>query len=168
MQVTVKGNPVTIGGDREVKVGDEAPRAVVTTRDLQDLEVGGAKGKVQVLITVPSLDTPVCATETRKFNEKLADFPVDAVVISMDLPFAADRFCSTEGIDRITVASDFRNRDFGRNYGVIIQEGPLRGLLARTIFVVDPEGKVVYRQIVPEVTSEPDYDDLLNFLRSLG
>ncbi len=167
MQVMLKGTPVAIGGDREVKVGDEAPRAVVTTRDLQDTEVGGKKENIQVLITVPSLDTPVCATETRKFNERLADFPVEAVVISMDLPFAADRFCTTEGIDHLTVASDFRDRDFGRKYGVLIQEGPLRGLLARTIFVVDPEGKVVYRQIVPEITSEPDYDDVLNFLKTL-
>jgi len=168
MQVMLRGNPVAIGGDREVKVGDVAPQAVVTTRDLQDLEVGGGKGKVQVLITVPSLDTSVCAAETRKFNERLAGFPVDAVVISMDLPFAANRFCSTEGIDRLTVASDFRNRDFGRKYGVIVQEGPLRGLLARTIFVVDPEGKVVYRQIVPEITNEPDYDEVLDFLKTLG
>lgn len=167
MQVTLKGNPVAIGGDKLVEVGDLAPVATVTTKDLEDLQVGGAKEKVQVLITVPSLDTSVCATETRKFNEKLAALPVDAVVISMDLPFAAARFCSTEGIENLTVASDFRNRDFGRKYGVIIQEGPLRGLLARTIFVVDPTGKVVYRQIVPEITSEPDYDEVLNFLKNL-
>lgn len=167
MQVTLKGTPVAIGGDKLVEVGDPAPVATVTTKDLQEIQVGGARGTVQVLISVPSLDTSVCATETRKFNERLAELPVEAVVISMDLPFAAQRFCSAEGIENLTVASDFRNRDFGRKYGVIIQEGPLRGLLARTIFVVDPDGKVVYRQIVPEITSEPDYDEVLGFLKDL-
>ncbi len=167
MEVMLKGQPVRVGGDREVRVGDAAPEVPVVSRDLETIVVGGARGKVQVLITVPSLDTPVCATETRTFNEKLAQMDVDAVVISMDLPFAAQRFCTTEGIDNLTVASDYRDRAFGRAYGVLIQEGPLAGLLARTIFVVDPEGRVVYRQIVPEITQEPDYEDVLKALQNL-
>lgn len=167
MVVTLKGNPIKIGGDREVRVGDLAPEAQVVTQELEEITVGGAKGRIQVLISVPSLDTSVCATETRTFNQKLASLDVDAVVISMDLPFASQRFCSTEGITNLTVASDFRNRAFGRAYGVIIQEGPLKGLLARTIFIVDPEGKVTYRQIVPEITQEPDDEEVLNAVRSL-
>ncbi len=169
LQVTLKGSPVQVGGDRIVKVGDKAPRVVVVTKDLAEKTVGGATGKVQVLITVPSLDTSVCALETKRFNEKLAAFgdQVDGTVISMDLPFAAQRFCTAEGIENVEVASDFRDRAFGRNYGVVILEGPLQGLLARVVFVVDPEGRVVYKQVVPEITHEPNYDDVLNTLKGL-
>ncbi len=167
LQVTLKGQPVAVGGDRLVQVGDPAPRVVVVTKDLQERAVGGATGKLQVLITVPSLDTEVCALETKRFNEQLAAFgdSVEGVVISMDLPFAARRFCTAEGIDNVEVASDFRDRAFGRNYGVVIQEGPLQGLLARVVFLVDPEGRVVYKQVVPEITHEPNYEDVLAALR---
>ena len=169
LQVTLKGHPVKVGGDRIVKVGNEAPEVVVVTKDLAEKTVGGARGKVQVLIAVPSLDTEVCALETKRFNEKLAAFgdPVEGTVISMDLPFAAKRFCTAEGIENVEVASDFRDRAFGRNYGVIILEGPLQGLLARVVFVVDPAGRVAYKQVVPEITQEPNYEDVLAAVRKL-
>ncbi len=168
MKVKFKGQEVQIGNGIELKVGDKAPVARVVTTDLQEIEVGGSKDKVQVLITVPSLDTPVCATETKRFNELIANkegiFPV---VISMDLPFASKRFCTTEGVDNLIVASDFRYGEFKRNYGIEIKEGPLAGLLARTIFVVDKDGAIRYIQIVPEITQEPDYDDVIKTIEQI-
>ena len=155
----LKGNEVNLAGN-EVNVGDKAPEVTVVNSDgLADKTVGGAQGKKQLLIVVPSLDTPVCATETRNFNAKAAELEgVDVTVISMDLPFAAGRFCSTEGIDNLTVASDFRNKDFANAYGVLIADGALAGVTARAIFVIDENGIVTYKEIVPEITEEPNYD----------
>jgi thiol peroxidase len=157
-----KGNEVKLAGN-EVNVGDKAPEVTVVNSDgLADKKVGGAQEKVQLLVVVPSLDTPVCAVETRKFNEKAAEIEgVDTTVISMDLPFAAGRFCSAEGIENLTVASDFRNKDFANAYGVLIAEGPLAGVTARAIFVIDKEGTIVYKQLVPEITEEPEYEEAL-------
>jgi len=157
-----KGNEVKLAGN-EVNVGDKAPEVTVVNSDgLADKKVGGAQEKVQLLVVVPSLDTPVCAAETRKFNEKAAEIEgVDTTVISMDLPFAAGRFCSAEGIENLTVASDFRNKDFANAYGVLIAEGPLAGVTARAIFVIDKEGTIVYKQLVPEITEEPEYEEAL-------
>ena len=162
----LKGNEVNLAGN-EVNVGDKAPEVTVVNCDgLADKVVGGAKGKKQLLVVVPSLDTPVCATETRKFNEKVASLgDVDVTVISMDLPFAASRFCSTEGIENLTVASDFRNKDFANAYGVLIADGALAGVTCRAIFVIDENGVVTYKEIVPEITEEPDYDSALNTLK---
>lgn len=163
--VTLKGNPVNLVGN-EVNVLDKAPEVVVVTTDLSEKKVGGASDKVQVLVSVPSLDTPVCATETRKFNEAVSQIPgADVVVISMDLPFASKRFCSTEGIENLTCASDYRNKEFGQKYGVLIGDGPLAGILARAIFVVGKDGTVVYKQIVPEITQEPNYDEVLETVK---
>lgn len=163
--VTLKGNPVNLVGN-EVNVVDKAPEVVVVTTDLSEKKVGGASDKVQVLVSVPSLDTPVCATETRKFNEAVSQIPgADVVVISMDLPFASKRFCSTEGIENLTCASDYRNKEFGQKYGVLIGDGPLAGILARAIFVVGKDGTVVYKQIVPEITQEPNYDEVLETVK---
>jgi thiol peroxidase len=158
----LKGNNVNLAG-REVNVGDDAPQVIVVNSDgLGDVKVGGAQGQKQLIIAVPSLDTAVCATETRKFNEKVAQLDnVNVVTVSMDLPFASARFCSTEGIDKMVVASDFRNKDFAYNYGVLIADGALAGVSARAIFVVDENGKVTYKQLVPEITEEPDYDAAL-------
>ncbi|RMD46869.1 MAG: thiol peroxidase, partial [Aquificota bacterium] len=117
------------------------------------------------IITVPSLDTPVCEKETKEFNEKLAGLDVDVTVVSMDLPFAEKRFCESFNIGNITVASDFRYKDLEK-YGVLIAEGALKGILARAIFIVDPEGKICYKQIVPEITEEPNYDEVINTLKS--
>ncbi|SHK39165.1 thiol peroxidase [Thermocrinis minervae] len=165
-QVTLKGNPVTLCGP-SLKEGDDAPVAVVVTKDLQEKAVGGAKGVVQVIITVPSLDTPVCETETKKFNELMAGMQgVDVTVVSMDLPFAQKRFCESFNIGNVTVASDFRYRDMEK-YGVLIAEGALKGILARAVFVVDKNGKIAYKQLVPEITQEPNYDEVVQKVKAL-
>jgi thiol peroxidase len=162
--VKLKGNDVKLTGDL-LKVGDFAPEVKVVLPDLSEKTVGGKKDKVQLLITVPSLDTGVCATEARRFNEEVAKLEkVDTTIVSMDLPFAAKRFCTTEGI-KIDVGSDFRNKRFGVSYGVLIGEGPMEGLLARAIFVVGKDGKIAYIQIVPEITTEPNYAEVLEFLK---
>jgi len=163
--VTLKGNPVVLAGP-QLSVGDKAPEAVVVLTDLSEKVVGGAKGKYQVIITVPSLDTPVCEKETKEFNEKLAGLDVDVTVVSMDLPFAEKRFCESFNIGNIAVGSDFRYKDLEK-YGVLIAEGALKGILARAVFIVDPEGKVCYKQIVPEITEEPNYDEVVNTLKSV-
>ncbi len=164
--VTLKGNPVTLSGPT-LSVGDRAPEAVVVTKDLQEKIIGGAKGVVQVIITVPSLDTPVCETETKKFNELLAGIEgVDVTVVSMDLPFAEKRFCESFNIGNITVASDFRYRDMEK-YGVLIAEGALKGILARAVFVVDKDGKIAYIQLVPEITQEPNYEEVVKKIKEL-
>ena len=158
----LKGNTVNLAGN-EVNVGDKAPEVTVVATDLSEKKVGGASGKTQLLIIVPSLDTPVCATETRTFNEKVASLAnVDVTVASMDLPFASKRYCSTEGIENLTVASDFRNKDLANAYGVLIADGPLAGVCCRAVFVIDGSGTVTYKEIVPEITEEPDYDTALN------
>ncbi len=164
--VTLKGNPVTLTGN-PINVGDDAPEAVVVTKDLQEKRIGGAKGTVQIIVTVPSLDTPVCETETKKFNELMGGMQgVDVTVVSMDLPFAQKRFCESFNIANVTVASDFRYRDMEK-YGVLICEGALKGILARAVFVVDKSGKVVYKQLVPEITSEPNYDEVMSAVKEL-
>ena len=154
--ITMKGKPMTLVG-REVKVGSPVPAFTLTANDLSDLESSRFRGKVLVLSVVPSLDTGVCALQTRKFNERATSLSADVVVltVSMDLPFAQKRFCGAEGIERVITASDYKHRTFGESFGVHIKE---LGLLARAVFVVDRTGKVVHAQYVPEVTTEPDYD----------
>jgi len=160
----LKGNDVQLGGTT-LNVGDKAPAVTVVATDLSEKTIGGANGKTQLIIAVPSLDTEVCATETRTFNSKAAELSgVDVTVVSMDLPFASKRFCSTEGID-LTVASDYRNKDFMNAYGTLIAEGPLAGVSARAIFVVDSNGTITYKELVPEITAEPDYDSALAALK---
>lgn len=166
LKTKLKGNDVSLSGD--IKVGDKASEVEVVLTDLSTKKVGGAKDKLQLLIAVPSLDTPVCATETRKFNEIVGNMKdIDVTVISMDLPFASKRFCSTEGVENIAVASDFRNKDFGKAYGILITDGVLQGLLARAIFIVGKDGTIKYFQLVPEITSEPNYNEVLNTLETL-
>ncbi|MBN2768334.1 MAG: thiol peroxidase [Campylobacterales bacterium] len=161
--VTLKGNPCELVGN-EVNVGDNAPKVIVVkSEDLSEITVGGAKDKAQLIVAVPSLDTPVCALETTKFNNQVAAIKgLEVIVVSMDLPFAAKRFCSTEGIENLTVGSDFRNKDFAEAYGVLIANGPLAGVMARCIFVIDKEGKITYKQLVPEITDEPNYEEALS------
>ncbi|MDD3770208.1 thiol peroxidase [Sulfuricurvum sp. IAE1] len=158
----LKGNVVNLAGN-EVKVGDKAPQVtVVNSNGLADKVVGGATGKKQLIVAVPSLDTAVCATETRNFNKEAASLAnVDLTIVSMDLPFAGGRFCTTEGIENVTVASDFRNKDFANAYGVLIADGVLAGVTCRAIFAVNEEGIVTYKEIVPEITAEPDYEAAL-------
>eukprot|EP01029_Cantina_marsupialis_P026202 TRINITY_DN69797_c0_g1_i1.p2 TRINITY_DN69797_c0_g1~~TRINITY_DN69797_c0_g1_i1.p2 ORF type:complete len:163 (-),score=52.53 TRINITY_DN69797_c0_g1_i1:139-627(-) len=153
----LKGNLVNLAGT-EVNVGDKAPIVKVVGQDLSDIEIGG---KAQMLIVVPSLDTAVCAAETRKFNEDAAQSDIEVVVVSMDLPFAAGRFCTTEGIENLKVGSDFRNKDFSNAFGVLIADGPLAGVTCRAVFVTDDNGVVTYKEICPEITEEPNYDAAL-------
>ena len=153
----LKGNPVSLAGN-EVNVGDKAPEVVVVAQDLSEITIGG---KAQIIVVVPSLDTPVCAAETRKFNEEAASTDAEVVVVSMDLPFAMGRFCTTEGIENLKVGSDFRNKDLANAYGVLIADGPLAGVTCRAIFVTDAEGVVTYKEICPEITEEPNYEAAL-------
>ncbi|HFU74469.1 MAG TPA: thiol peroxidase [Helicobacteraceae bacterium] len=157
-----KGTDVELVGT-EINVGDKAPAITVVNSDgLGDVVVGGATGKKQLIIVVPSLDTGLCATETRNFNSKAAALDgVDVTVVSLDLPFASGRFCSAEGINKLTVASDFRNKDFANAYGVLLGGSVLAGVTCRAIFAVNEEGVVTYKEIVPEITEEPNYDAAL-------
>ncbi len=161
--VKIKGNPVTLVG-KVVKVGDSAPDFSVLNETLQPVRLSEFSGKTVVISAVTSLDTATCDVETRKFNEEVGNMGDDVVVltISMDLPFAQKRWCAAAGVENVKVLSDYRDADFGENYGVLIKE--LR-LLARTIFIVNKEGKVEYVQHVAENSEEPDYDEVLNALK---
>ncbi len=160
-----KGTQVNLSGN-ELNVGDMAPIVIATGTDLSDVEVGGAKDQVQLIVSVPSLDTATCAAETRRFNLEVGALDIcTTTVISMDLPFASSKFCSTEGIDNLTVASDYVDKDFGKAYGVLMSDNKLKGLLARTIFVVDRNGEIVYKEVVSEVTDEPNYDEALEAIK---
>jgi len=161
--VTFKNDTVCNLEGNEVNVGDKAPEVTVVNCNpmLQDEKIGG-EGKVQLVVAVPSLDTPVCDAETRKFNEEAAKIDgVEVITVSMDLPFAAARWCGAAGIENIKVCSDFRNKDFGKSYGVLLADGPLAGILARVIFVIGKDGKVTYKQVVPEITQEPNYEEAI-------
>jgi thiol peroxidase len=163
--ITIHGNPLTLVGD-EVKVGDKAPEFEALDNELNPVALSAFAGKVVVLASVPSLDTPVCDVETRRFNEeagKLGD-DVKVLTLSMDLPFAQKRWCGAAGVEHVQTLSDHRDAAFGRAYGVLIKE--LR-LLARAIFVVDREGTVRYVQLVEEVTDEPDCEEALGAVRGL-
>lgn len=154
-QVRFKGNPVTLVGN-EVKVGDTAPNFQVWDQDLSPVTLDDSKGMVRLISVVPSIDTPVCDQQTRRFNEEAASLQDVAVLtISVDLPFAQKRWCAAAGIDRVQTLSDHRELSFGKAYGVVIEE--LR-LLARAIFVIDKNNKVVYAEYVSEVTEHPDYE----------
>ncbi len=152
---TFKGKPLTLVG-AELKVGDQAPDFKLVGKDLSDVESGSFRGKARVLSVAPSLDTPVCAAQTRTFNKEAADLSDDVVIlsVSLDLPFALARFCGAEGIERVITASDYKYRTFGEAYGVYIAE---LGLLARAVFVIDRNDTVVHAEYVREVTTEPDY-----------
>lgn len=165
--VTLKGTPFALAGS-PLQPGQAAPQVTLVGRNTQEITAGGAIGKPQIVITVPSLDTPVCAAEAKKFNEVLAALrdKIQAVVVSMDLPFAQSRYCESYQVAGIEVASDFRYRDMEK-YGVVIAEGPLKGILARAVFVIDPQGKVTYTELVPEIAQEPNYEAALEAVRSL-
>ncbi|QKJ26845.1 lipid hydroperoxide peroxidase [Aliarcobacter cibarius] len=146
----------------ELNLGDIAPVVSAVAADLSDIQIGGQKGKAQIILSVPSLDTGVCAAEARKFNEAASKLDnAEVIVVSMDLPFAMKRFCTTEGIENLKVASDFRAKAFAKSYGVLQANGPLAGLTARAVFIVNPSGKITYKEIVPEITNEPNYDAVL-------
>ncbi|HLR64018.1 MAG TPA: thiol peroxidase [Pseudogracilibacillus sp.] len=156
--VTFNGNAVTLLGT-EVIVGNDAPNFTVLSNDLEEKTLDDFKGKVKIISVVPSLDTGVCSMQTKKFNEEVEKLDdVEVLTISMDLPFAQARWCGAEGVDQVTTLSDHREGDFGKKYGLLIKE--LR-LLARAVFVVDSNDKVVYAQYVDEVTNHPDYEPAL-------
>jgi thiol peroxidase len=167
MQTTkFKGTEVKLTGNI-INVGDKAPKAVAIATDLSDVEIGGAKDKVQLIITVPSLDTDTCAAETRRFNMDVNNLDIcETTVISMDLPFASQRFCTTSGIENLTVVSDYIDKEVSKAYGILMEDGKLKGLSARSVFVVDRSGEVVYKEIVEEVTNEPDYESALEAIKS--
>ena len=156
-QTALQGNPVQLSGDLPA-VGSTAPDFSLTAGDLSDVSLTTYAGKKKLLNIVPSLDTGVCAASTRKFNETMAgrDDAV-ALVISADLPFASGRFCSAEGITNVINLSMMRSRNFAKDYGVLIVDGPLAGITARAVVVLDADNRVIYTQLVPEITQEPDY-----------
>ena len=164
-KITIHGNPLTLIG-HEIKVGDKLPEATLLNNELQEVKLSSFKGKTLILSCVPSLDTPVCDIETRKFNQQAANLGPDIaiVTISMDLPFAQKRWCGAAGIDKVVTLSDHRNASLGEAMGVLIKE--LR-LLARCVFVADHSGVVRYIQLVGEVTNEPDYTAVLAAAKEL-
>lgn len=162
--VTFKGNPLTLVGP-ELKKGDKAPDFKVLANDLSEATLASSKGKTRVLSVVPSLDTPICDLQTKRFNEEAAKMPKNVAVLtlSMDLPFAQKRWCGASNAKNVQTLSDHRDASFGTAYGVLIKE--LR-LLARSIFIVDPDDKLIYVQYVKEVTEHPDYDKALSALQA--
>ncbi len=159
--ITLKGQEIHTSGELP-PVGSQAPDFVLVDKDLNDRTLADFRGKKKLLNIVPSLDTPVCATSTRKFNDyaKGRD-DVVMLVISADLPFAQARFCGAEGVDKVVPLSMMRSRKFAKDYGVLITDGPLAGITARAVVVLDENDRVVHTELVPEIAQEPDYDRAL-------
>ncbi len=162
--VTLKGNPIKVDGDLP-KAGGAAPDFTLTSGDLAEVSLKDFAGKRKVLNIFPSIDTPTCATSTRKFNEAAGKLTNTVVLcVSGDLPFAAKRFCAAEGLANVAHLSTFRNPGFLKAWGVAMAEGPLVGLTARAVVVLDENNKVLHSQMVPEIGQEPDYDSALKVL----
>jgi thiol peroxidase len=162
--ITLKGNPITTVGSLPA-VGSKAPDFSLVKTDLSAVALKDFAGKKLVLNIFPSVDTPTCATSTRRFNAELAKLSgVEVLCVSKDLPFAFKRFCGAEGLDKVHGVSDFRDADFGKRYGVTITSGPIQGLLSRAVVIVDGTGKVVYTEQVAEIANEPDYAKALKAL----
>ena len=165
MAVTLGGNPIDVAGVFPKK-GDTAPAFALTNKDLADVSLEAYAGKRKVLNIVPSLDTGVCAESTRKFNARSGEAANTVVlVISADLPFAASRFCATEGLTNVVTLSTFRHPEFKKAYGVDITAGPLAGVTARAVVVLDEHNKVLHAELVPEIKQEPNYDAALAALK---
>lgn len=166
MTTTFKGTPFRLEGHFP-QAGETAPDFYLTKNDLSDFSLKDGNGEYLILNIFPSLDTGVCATTVRRFNQMAASLPGAMVLcISKDLPFAQNRFCVSEGIDHILLLSDFRYTSrFGKDYGVLITSGPMRGLLARAVVIIDPKGKVIYSELVSEVTREPNYEAALRAVK---
>ncbi len=163
--ITMKGNPLTLVGNLP-QIGESAPDFEILDNDLSPVKLSSFPGKVCVIVSVPSLDTPVCDIETRRFNEEAGNLgsDVEIITISMDLPFAQKRWCGAAGVEKVITLSDHFDASFGMDYGILIKE--LR-LLARAVFVIDREGFVQYVQTVKEVTDEPDYNKVLDAVRNI-
>lgn len=156
--VTFKGSPIQTNGNLPA-VGTQAPDFKLVTSTLSEISLGDYKGKRIILNIFPSIDTGVCATSVRNFNKWASENEnVVVICVSKDLPFAAGRFCGAEGLDKVITASDFRYNNFATDYGVLLLDGPLAGLMARSVVAIDENGKVVYNQLVPEIVEEPVYD----------
>lgn len=159
--ITLQANEVHTNGELPT-IGSDAPDFVLVDGDLNELSLNSFKGKKKLLNIVPSLDTPVCATSTKKFNDAaMARQNTAFLVISADLPFAQKRFCSAEGVENVIALSMMRSRDFASDYGVLIEDGPLAGVTARAVVVIDENDKIRYTELVPEIAQEPDYDGAL-------
>lgn len=166
-KINLKGFPVQLLND-VTEVGVEAEDVTFVNKDLNEVSLFDLEADVKVLISVPSLDTGVCQAEARKFNEELSKrSDVLGLVISKDLPFASKRFCETEGLSNILIMSDYRYGDFGKDFGVEMVEGALKGLLARVVFVLDENNMVVYSGISNDILEEPDYDAILTVVDNL-
>ncbi|MCX8029713.1 MAG: thiol peroxidase [Brevinematales bacterium] len=161
--ITFEGNPLTLVGENFVEVGDTAPDFVTYDPSLNPVKLSDFKGRKVIISSVPSLDTSVCNIETKKFNDIAKKLSSDVVIltVSMDLPFAQSRWCDVSEVKHVKTVSDYKDRDFGVKYGVYIKE---LGLLARAIFIIDENCKVKYKQIVKEIATEPNYDDVLRNL----
>lgn len=159
--VTLRGEPQAVEGP-EIRIGDAAPDFKAQASDMSDYTLSSTAGKVRIVASVPSLDTPVCDKETRRFNELAAQIPgVEILTLSVDLPMSQKRWCGAAGIEKIRCVSDHREADFGRKYGVLIRGGKLDRFLARAVFVIDKNNKVVHAEYVPEIAQEPNYDAAL-------
>ena len=163
--ITIHGNPVELSGT-SVSVGQDAPAFTLSGGDLKDVSLSDFKGKVLILSVVPSVDTPTCQVQTRKFNEEMNEKgdSVTVLCVSRDLPFALSRFCGAEGLENIKIASDYKYRTFGKSYGVDMEGA---GLLARAVFVINRDHKIVHVEYVSEVSAEPNYADALKAIESL-
>lgn len=165
-EITLKGNVIHTSGNLP-ETESAAPRFKLTRNDLTDARLSDYEGSRVVLNIFPSLDTGVCAASVRRFNALADKIPgVYILCISADLPFAQSRFCGAEGLEKVETLSVFRSRNFGRDYGVEISDGPMKGLLARAVVVLEPDGTVGYNQLVPEIVEEPDYESVLRYLNS--
>jgi thiol peroxidase len=165
-QITMRGNPINTVGELPA-VGSPAPGFTLTGTDLGDVTAEQFRGKAVLLNVFPSVDTPVCATSIRTFNERAAGGGASVLCVSKDLPFAQKRFCGAEDIENVSTASAFRD-GFGTDYGVTIADGPFAGLLARAVVVIGADGNVAYTELVPEIAQEPDYDAALSALNAAG
>lgn len=164
-KITLHGNAIHTSGELP-KVGAKAPDFKLTTKDLKDVSLADYQGKKKLLNIVPSLDTPVCAISTKKFNDHAKQHPDSVIlVVSADLPFAQGRFCGNEHLDNVVPLSLIRGKKFAEDYGVLIKDGPLAGVTARAVVVLDANDKVVYTELVPEIGQEPDYAKALKALK---
>jgi len=163
--ITRYGNPIHTNGDLP-RVGDPAPDFRLVDAELNDVSLASFRGRKKLLSIVPSLDTPTCALSTKKFNAQAVAHPNTVMlIISADLPYAMKRFCAAESTDQVKVLSMMRSRQFARDYGVLVVDGPTEGITARAVVVIDEHDKVVHAELVPEIRQEPDYDAALAALR---
>lgn len=164
--VNFKGSPLELSGTPP-QVGSEAPAFTLVDSSMSPVHLSDSAGKVRIISVVPSVDTPVCSVQTARFNKELDKLPESVVgyTISVDTPFAQKRWCAAEGVEKMTLLSDYKGNTFGKDYGLYIND---LGLLARSVFIVDKDGKIAYAQLVPEIAQEPDYDEVLTKAKELA